>query len=312
MKRKDWISLIAVFIIVAIAALGEYISVQGEALLALGNMWYVLPMIIFLVGAVLLAKRKGNHSSLFKILSWVSYGLGLLFLFLMLPGFMHFFNVQDSQKKKTLTEKATMVMTDFTNMYQAYYDGVERRKTDYQNRLKTAITDLDIKTLKAVAPNKALTSWVPKDSKTFADDWSDNTMMHTYEGYKKSLDSITPIINKVIIDDFNIFTAGGKFVSLQQLYITHKNALENSYKKSNRIEEIDEEAYELIFNNREPEWNDAQNVLSEKEFGIGGFIVFIILAFLASLTFLCVKDESIRKPKMRTNVTSVYAAGHKL
>lgn len=310
MKRKDWISLVAIILIIAIAALGEYISVQGETVVTLGNLWYLIPMIILLVCAVLMASRKGNHGKLFKTLSWIGYGLSMCLLFLSVGSFMHFFNSQDSSKKSQLAEKTGMVISDFSNMYEAYKDGITKRKNNYQTQLMTAITLNDMQLLKEIAPMQA--NWKPKDSKQFAKDWIENAMMPTYIGYKNSFDSISPIINDAIIENFNIFTAGGEFVSLQALYNLHKRALSDNYSKLNPIEEHNDLSYELIFTNRESEWKDSQEILAKKHFNIYGFLIFLFLAFFGSLTFLCVKNDSIRKPRMRKNVQDVYDAGHRL
>ncbi|MDE7421524.1 MAG: hypothetical protein K2N35_15120 [Muribaculaceae bacterium] len=310
MKRKDWISLIAILIIIAIAALGEFISVQGVTAIALGNMWYILPMIILLTSAVIMAKRKGNHNKLFKSISWICFGLSVVFLFLSLDSFMHFFNVQDSSKKKQLADKTTLVMNDFYNMYKAYNDGVTKRKDNYESKLKTAIQLNNSSLLREIAPMQA--NWSPKDSKQFSKDWVENAMMPTYKAYSTSFDSISPKVNEAIIHNFNIFTAGGEFVSLQELYNLHKRALSENYRKLNPIEEQNDQSYELDYENRESEWKDSQDIFSKKQFSITGCIVFLILAFLGSLTFLCVKDDSVKKPQMRKNVQNVYESGHKL
>lgn len=309
MKIKDWISLIAILLIVGIAALGEFISVQGDFALTAGNMWHVLPMAGLLTGAVLLGRRKGNHRKLFKTLSWSCYVSGTVLLFLSLFSFMHFFNVQDSSKRDDLVEKTGMVISDFDSLYDKYSQGVTKRRHDYEQKLSIAIANKDISTLDSVSGTQK--SWEPKHSKHYADDWKES-MLKTYNGYKNSFDSIKPVIYNAIIENFNILTAGGKFASLQELYRMHKRALSDEYSRQNPIERITESQQELKYNNHETKWEDAHLVLAKKEFGIAGFTIFIILAFFGSLTFLCIKDDTIRKPKMRTNVQNVYDAGHKL
>lgn len=310
MKRKDWISLIALLLIIAIAFLGEFISVQGNLAITMGNLWYLIPMIILLVGAVLMCQRKGNHTRLFKSLSWISFCLSLVFLFFSADSFMHFFNVQDSAKKEEMIRNTGLVIADISNMHQAYKDGVDKRRQDYQHGLRTAIETQNNSLLNEVSPLQS--KWIPKDAKKFADDWADKTMLPTYKAYKGSLDSISPIIDKAIIRDFNIFTAGGEFTSLQTLYNLHKLKLSEKYSTLNKIEESEGASHELIYTNQEEMWKDSHRIFETKEFNLAGCIIFIILAFLASFTFLCIKDESIRKPKMRTNVQNVYSAGHRL
>lgn len=310
MRRKDWISLIALLLIIAIASLGEFISAQGNPAITIGNLWYFIPMIILLVCAVLMGRRKGNHASLFKWLSWTSYCLSIFFLFCSVNSFMHFFNVQDSSKKETLINNTVLVISDISNMHQAYKEGVDKRRQDYQHGLRTAIETNNTTMLNEVAPLQS--RWTPKDAKKYADDWAEKTMLPTYKAYKTSLDSISPIIDNSIIRDFNIFTAGGKFISLQTLYNLHKGQLSEKYSTLNKIEESEGINHELMYSNNENKWKDSHRIYETKEFSFVGFLIFIILAFLASLTFLCIKDESIRKPKMRTNVQDVYAAGHRL
>lgn len=310
MRRKDWISLIALLLIIAIASLGEFISTQGNPAVTIGNLWYFIPMIIILIGAVLMGRRKGNHTSLFKWLSWTSYGLSLIFLFCSVDSFMHFFNAQDSTKKELLIKNTGLVISDISNMHQAYKEGVDKRRDDYQQRLRTAIDEDNKSILDEVFPLQLERK--PQDAKKSADDWAEKTMLPTYKAYKSSLDSITPIVDKAIIRDFNIFTAGGKFTSLQTLYDLHKLKLSEKYSTLNKIEEREGANYELNFPNEEEKWKNSHRIYETKEFNLAGFLIFIILAFFGSLTFLCIKDESIRKPKMRTNVQNVYAAGHRL
>lgn len=310
MRRKDWISIIALLLIIAIASLGEFISAQGNPAITIGNLWYFIPMIILLVCAVLMGRRKGNHARLFKWLSWTSYGLSMIFLFCSVDSFMHFFNAQDSSKKEELIKNTGLVISDISNMHQAYFDGVDKRRKDYQHKLRTAIETNNTTTLNEVSSLQS--KWTPKDAKKFADDWAEKTMLPTYNAYRSSLDSISPIIDNAIIRNFNIFTAGGVFTSLQTLYDLHKLKLSEKYSTLNKIEESEGDNHELIFSNEEETWKNTNRIYETKEFNLAGFLIFIILAFFGSLTFLCIKDESIRKPKMRTNVQDVYAAGHRL
>lgn len=310
MRRKDWISLIALLLIIAIASLGEFISVQGNPAITIGNLWYFIPMIILLVSAVLMGRRKGNHAGLFKGLSWTSYCLSLIFLFYSVDSFMHFFNVQDPSKKEMLINNTGMVISDISNMHQAYKEGVDKRRQYYQERLSAAIATNNKTLLNKVASLQSI--WNQENAKTMADEWAEKTMLPTYIAYKISLDSISPIVNKAIIGDFNIFTAGGKFSSLQTLYNLHKGQLSEKYRNLNKIEESEGLNHELTYSNNENEWKDTHRIFETKEFSLTGFCIFIILAFLSSFTFVCIKDESIRKPKMRTNVQDVYAAGHRL
>ncbi len=310
MRRKDWISIIALLLIIAIASLGEFISANGNLAITIGNLWYFIPMIILLVCAVLMGRRKGNHTKLFKWLSCTSYCLSLIFLFCSIDSFMHFFNVQDSSKKEMLINNTGLIISDISNMHQAYKEGVDKRRQDYQHELRIAIETKNITMLNNVAPLQS--RWTPKDAKKYADDWAGKTMLPTYIAYKKSLDSISPIIDKAIIRDFNIFTAGGKFASLQTLYNLHKSQLSEKYSTLNKIEEDKGLNHELAYSNNENKWKDSHRIFETKEFSFAGFFVFIILALFTSFTFLCIKDESIRKPKMRTNVQDVYAAGHRL
>lgn len=310
MKRKDWVSVIALLLIIAIASLGEFISVHGNLAVTIGNLWYIPLMIILLVCAVLMGQRKGNHSKLFKWLSWTSYGLSMVLLFFSVYSFMHFFNVQDTEKKKELTDNTALVIADISNMHQAYKDGVDKRRQNYQQKLRTAIAVNDASLLNEVSPLQS--KWIPKDAKKFADDWADKTMLPTYNAYKTSLDSISPIIQKNIIENFNIFTAGGEFMSLKKLYDLHKLNLSEKYSTLNKIEENFGSIHDLSYPHNEAKWKDSHRIFETKEFSILGFLIFIILAFFASLAFLCIKNESIRKPKMRTDVQNVYAAGHRL
>lgn len=132
MRRKDWISIIALLLIIAIASLGEFISAQGNPAITIGNLWYFIPMIILLVSAVLMGRRKGNHASLFKWLSWTSYGLSLFFLFCSVDSFMHFFNAQDSSKKEALIKYR---LGDFR--YLKYAPSVQRRRGQTSSGLPT-------------------------------------------------------------------------------------------------------------------------------------------------------------------------------
>lgn len=203
-----------------------------------------------------------------------------------------------------------MVISDISNMHQAYKEGVDKRRQYYQERLSAAIATNNKTLLNKVASLQSI--WNQENAKTMADEWAEKTMLPTYIAYKISLDSISPIVNKAIIGDFNIFTAGGKFSSLQTLYNLHKGQLSEKYRNLNKIEESEGLNHELTYSNNENEWKDTHRIFETKEFSLTGFCIFIILAFLSSFTFVCIKDESIRKPKMRTNVQDVYAAGHRL
>lgn len=312
MKRKDWISLIALLAIISIVVLGEFISSLGNYAVTAGNLWYIVPMIILLVGAVLMGQRKGNHTKLFKWLSWISYSLSMVFLFCSVFSFMHFFNVQDSSKRDMLIENTTLVKNDISSMLKAYKEGVTKRRQDYATQLFTAIELNDDAVLNKVSPRHS--KWIPADARTFSGDWERLKMLPTYEAHKTSFDSISPIIDQSIIGNFNIFTAGGTFNELKDLYNRHKQNLSQVYSTLNPIEEINNRDYNLSdeYINHEHIWKDTQHYFVKKEFSIVGFIIFLLLAFFASLTFLCVKDESIRKPTARTDVQNVYKAGHKL
>lgn len=309
MRRKDWISLIALLVIMAIAALGECISVQGDIALALGNLWYFIPMIILLVCAVILGHRKGNHASLFKWLSWCSFGLSMVFLYLSMASFMHFFSVQDSSLEDTLKKNTELAKTDMNSMLEAYEKGVYERSGTYQEKLSTAIADGDENLLKSVAPRQS--NWSNDDAIKFTQYWQED-MLSTHQGVKNSYDSISPIIQQSIVTNFDIFTAQGHFNALKELYNTHKAPLLEQYSHRNKYEEARYLQFSLRYPNNESEWMGTGDLLTYKRFSLVGFLIFIILAFLTAIAFLFIKDESIRKPKMRTNVQAVYEAGHKL
>lgn len=79
MKRKDWISLIAMLIIVFIALMGCQFKANGDWLKAAIDLLFVLiPMALFFVIAVAARNRKGGYIKFWRGLSYVLFGFTIL------------------------------------------------------------------------------------------------------------------------------------------------------------------------------------------------------------------------------------------
>lgn len=316
MKRKDWISILAFIVILGIALIGQQFANYGSWIDAVINMGiWLLPMLLFFILAVFARNRKGNYVKFWRGLSYVAFvGAFLILMVGYARPFMHYFNVIGSQD--FVKEKAQLILDDTDKMFKEYQESTKAREGNYERDIEVAINQghqhnpnsILRKSLKNL-PNYNEPNLAEKTAK----DWYLPRMQNWEKNNEQWKKKKTEFKNALIYN-FNIFTAAAQFNALSTQYFTYKKALAEDY-ATNCTEWEKEEGFDtnFTFANKESEWETAKEIFTVMKFNLCMFLLFLVLALLASSSYVFFKDSSIKTPKQRnTTDNAVYQLGHKL
>lgn len=315
MKRKTLISVLAILFIALVSLLGELFCAKGVWLDALINFSLkFLPFLILFITSITMVTKKGGYSSMFRVLGWISFVASICCLFLLSKPFMHYFNVMNNQEQ--VKQSTKLAIEDYSKMFNEYEETVSSRVNKYMARLRTAIAEKDNALLYAVQnsttktvmidlafANKAVDAW--KES-MFTRHAECKRQWEGKEGQKAQyLEGLTT--------NFNMFTSAKLFDGLVSLYDSYKEKLSETYASCNPIEEYDikqgkSSAPSLEFENKEKDWKKTQRLFVVPTFNLLFFILFIILAALASFAFFFIKIELVKRPK-KSDGSGVYREG---
>lgn len=306
MKRKDWISLIALLIIIGIALIGEQFHLNGEwrggAISIIINL---VPLLVFFIIAVVFRNKKGSYVKWFRGISYISFAVSVVFLYYFSKPFMHYFNVIGSQDD--ITTAAEQIINDCNVMFKEYEEQINHRVNKYESELKSEINQGHIDFLKNEFPtvnnfdNRFVTKTVSdmKESVWFANYYVNDSIRKTKQ---KEFEG-------VLIDNFDTFRAASELNQLIKQYNDYKKLLSDDFSRTTPFERKDN--YDALFNyiNNEEKWINIEDYFTKMNFNIIWFAVFIVLAFLACASFIFFKDDSVRAPRPRLGAQSIYEEG---
>lgn len=309
MKRKDWISLFALLIIIGIALIGEQFHANGEWIDgAISLLTKLLPFIAFLVLSVVFRNRKGSYQKWWRGISYGLFAISFLFLLLLSRPFMHYFNVIGSQER--ITQAAELILKDCDAMFKAYEESVIHRKDAYSSQLNVAVKQQDMAFLQKEYGTANFND--PNFVDKAVDDWKE-AMFSNFAINKDSLDNTkAPQFRNSLIENFDIFRAARELQQLMSQYDSYKSLLSNDFKNLNPFEKNEHYKEEFSFEHSEKEWRRAQQVFTQMNFNLFWFLFFIVLAFFVSSCYVFFKDDNVQVPRPRTGVQSIYDRGHKL
>lgn len=316
MKRKDWISILAFIVILSVSLIGQQFANFGswtDAVIIIAIL--SIPMLLFFILAVFARNRKGNYVKFWRGLSYVAFAGAFIFSMVgYAPSFMHYFNVIGSQD--FVKEKAILILDDTDKMFVEYKESTKKREEIYESDIQTAINQGH-----QYNPNstlrKALKNLPDYNKSNLAKETAKAWFIERTKNSDKNNEKwtkIKPDFKNALINNFNIFTAAAQFDALSTQYDTYKKALTEDY-AANCTEWEKEEGFDTSFTfaNKESEWKTAKEIFTDKKFNFGMFLLFIILALLASSSYIFFKDSSVKTPKQRnTTDNAVYQLGHKL
>lgn len=312
MKRKDWISTLALLLILGIAFIGEQFrsnGLWGDAAINLSLVFF--PLIVFYIIAVVARNRKGSYVKFWRMLSYGCIAIAVFFLFAISVPFMHYFNVQNRQNE--VKEKAGMIIADCDEILNAYDKQVNNRTNTYASNLQSTINECKWDVLRKAIP----------DCDPHASNFADTTagswklaMFRNHSEMKRIWANLKPEFQKALINDFDVFTAAKQVNELVKQYNGFKETLTEDFKKLTPLEKeyktFGNDVPQFKFENKEKEWRDSvAKLFTETKMHVGMFIIFFILALFACSGYIFFKDNTVRTPRSRKNA-EVYELGHKL
>lgn len=308
MKRKDWISLVAMLIIVTVALIGEQFCTQGSWTdAAISISIQLLPLLLFFVFAVVARNRKGSYVKTWRIASYACFAISVVFLLMFSVPFMHYFNVIGNQSQ--VKSNVQYILNDCNGMFDAYEKKVSSRVSNYDSNLKIAINQDYKELLNEVFPTaKNITL---KDKNNAVNAWKVK-MFTNHAANKQVLEANLPIYKNALIDNFSVFDASGQLHKLITSYNDFKTTLQKDFSELSPSEKILCETYEFKFDNQELKWMNAEKIFTQPSFNFLYFVLYLILALFACTSYIFFKDENVQTPKMRAGDQSVYQCGHKL
>lgn len=312
MKRKDWISTLALLLILGIAFIGEQFrsnGLWGDAAINLSLV--LLPLLVFYIVAVVARNRKGSYVKFWRMLSYVCIAIAVFFLFAISVPFMHYFNVQNRQNK--VKEKVGMIIADCDKMLSEYDEQVKHRYTTYNSDLQSAVNERKWNVLDNAIPGAD--PHAPNFVTSTSDSWKVNMFAHHSE-MKKNWTNLKPLFQKALIDEFDVFTAAKQVNELVKQYNDFKEKLTEDFERMTPLEKkyktFGNDVPQFKFENKEKEWRDSvAKLFTETKMHVGMFIIFFILALFACSGYIFFKDNTVRTPRSRKNA-EVYELGHKL
>ena len=306
MKRKDWISLVAMLVIVGVALIGEQFVAKGDWLDASINLSLkLIPLVLFFVFAVVARNRKGGHTGFWRGVSYVLFGLSLLCLLWMSVPFMHYFNVMNS--KKAVADNVTVILDRCNEMFDDYERQVKGRLVAYRENVKSAYAGNSGKMAVLKEEDQTATSY-----RTWPDAWQ-KSMFENPMKNKEQFQSQRKIIENALILNFNPFVAASQFDQLVKQYNRYQDLLAEHFANMTPFEKS--EGAKMAFEPASIQSVAGQTmaVFTEPEFNGGIFVAYLILVLFASFSYLFFKDRLITgKFSNKKNYASVYNKGFQL
>ena len=310
MKKKNWISLIALMIIVSISLIGQQFCEKGEwgtALIALCI--YLFPCVLFFLIAVLTRKRKGSHVQFFRWLSYGSFALYFLFLLFLSTPFMHFFNVLGKQDK--VKEQVLVIVSDCNTMFSEYTNMVGARVSNYRSVLNACIHQQNYAVLKNIW--STVSNFDSKFVNQVVDvDWKEKKMFRNHYPNEEKWKKQRIEFEDALVNNFDVWTASGQLNQLIIQYDEYKKTLSDDFQSMTPFEKQEGFNPEFIFANSEVEWRKSMEIFTKPAFSGGYFLIYLILAILASSSYIFFKDSTVKKTKRSKGKQGVYQLGHKL
>ena len=310
MKRKDWISLVALLIIVGIALIGEQFHANGEwADGTISLLTKLLPLLVFFIIAVYFRNKKGSYVAWFRRISYVSFAISVVFLFILSMPFMHYFNVVSSQEK--IATASRQILDDCDDMFESYKNKISTRKSTYQSRLNTLLNESKFDELADLFPK--YTSTIDQNAiNTFVTD-QNKTWLKNYKANKDTLDNVKrKQYESVLIENFNVFRASSELNDLFQQYANYKKILKTDFLHYTPVEKKANYDVQFDFQGNEDEWRKSKEIFTQMNFNFMWFLSFLVLALFACSSYIFFKDDNVRVPKPRTGAQSIYDKGHNM
>lgn len=305
MKRKDWISLIAMLTIVFIALMGCQFKANGDWLKAAIDLLFVLiPMALFFVIAVAARNRKGGYIKFWRGLSYVLFGFTILCLLWMSRPVMHYFNVMGS--KQIVTDNVQSILGSCEKMFQKYESEVGSRLTTYKEDIKSA-KEGNIKKLRVLRDSFPTMTNYDELVKT----WQE-TMFEVYKDNKRQFEEQRQSFEKALILDFNPFKAAGQFYQLVNQDSIYFGALSAAYSTLTPFEKYEQKNIVFESEDIDKEKKEVTSIFAEYAFNFLVFIMYLILAFLACSSYVFFRDETMGKFSKRGTYADVYQKGFQL
>ena len=305
MKRKDWISLVMMSLIVGIALIGEQFIAKGDWLQALASLSLkLLPLLIFFVFAVVARNRRGSYVQFWRISSYVSFAAAVVCLLLLSFPFMHYFNVMSSKDK--VSHNTTTILDQCDNMFKSYENQVESRIITYKENVKSAYDGNSAKMDILKKKDNTATSY-----RSWPDEWQVN-MFRNHSANKKQFSEQRADFENALTTNFNPFQAAYQFDQLITQFDSYKKLLSDDYTNLTPFEE--DEKLEMTFETASIQQvsDDTLSVFTEPKFNIPVFLAYLVLAFFASASYIFFKDSTVRRPAKNKHQAEVYDKGFKL
>lgn len=310
MKRKDWISLVALLIIVGIALIGEQFHANGEwADGTISLFTKLLPLLVFFIIAVYFRNKKGSYVAWFRRISYVSFAISVVFLFILSLPFMHYFNVISSQEKIAIASR--QILDDCDVMFKEYEIQIGQRVSKFESALQTAINQNHEDFLKKEYPT--ITNFNNRFREQAKNDMTEKVWFANYYVNKDSLDTMKkPQFEQVLIQNFNAFSAASELKELFTLYDRYKKLLTTDFSNTTAFERDEHYSAEFKYPDQESSWRKSKDIFTEMDFNLLWFLLFMILALFACSSYIFFKDDNVRVPTLRTDSQSIYDKGHNM
>ena len=310
MKRKDWISLVALLIIVGIALIGEQFHATGEwADGTISLLTKLLPLLVFFIIAVYFRNKKGSYVAWFRRISYVTFAISVVFLFILSMPFMHYFNVIGSQEK--IATASRQILDDCDVMFKEYEMQIGQRVSKFESDLQTAINQNHEAFLKKEYPT--VITYDNRFREQAKDDMTEKVWFANYYVNKDSLVSVKkPQFEGVLIQDFNAFKAASELKELFTLYDRYKKLLSEDFSKTTPFERDEKYSAEFKYQHQEALWKSSKEIFTKMEFNFLWFLLFMVLALFACSSYIFFKDDNVRVPRPRTGAQSIYDKGHNM
>lgn len=309
MKRKDWISLVALLIIVGIALIGEQFHANGEwADGTISLLTKLLPLLVFFIIAVYFRNKKGSYVAWFRRISYVSFAISVVFLFILSMPFMHYFNVVSSQEKIATASK--QILDDCDAMFESYKSKISSRESNYQNRLQTLFNQSDFYEFKDLYPN--YTSTIDQQTINKFVYAQKQVWLKNYNVNKDSLSVKRKQYESVLIDNFNVFRASSELNDLFQQYANYKKILKTDFLHYTPVEKKQGYVEQFEYVGKEDVWKKSKDIFTQMNFNFMWFLLYLVLALFACSSYIFFKDDNVRAPKPRSGTQSIYDKGHNM
>lgn len=280
MKRKDWISLLFLPLLIVVAYFGHLFFASGNHVEAASEIAiYLLPSILFFILAVILRTRKGNYVKLFKGISYACFTIAAAGIIYMAIPFTHFLNVLNN--KEQVKKKVELILSDHEEMVKTYTN---------------EINSLHDELAADVADESLMANW----------EESYMTGYTTGSDYKLLLDKDKiSEYTSVLIDNYALFSAPANLKLLLTEFDTDKTKLTKKYNKCNQDAG---KRHTFKYSGKEKEWKNIEELFTEFNVNILYLALYLLLAIIACSSYIFIKDDSVSPP----DIDDVYSLGHRL